>query len=71
MPGTIIRLILSDKANKMTDVRTRILRAEEALEYFLKRHPDWECDVIYASGSALKARIDSFLEAASLRTMRA
>ena len=49
----------------MTDIRTRILKAERALtyiEYFLKRHPDWECDVV---ACALKERIDSFLEAAS------
>jgi hypothetical protein len=45
-----------------------MMRAERALtyiEYFLKRNPDCPCDFIYASGSALKGRIDTFLAAAS------
>jgi len=49
----------------MTDIRTRILKAERALtyiEYFLKRNPDCPCDAV---ACVLKERIDTFLEAAS------
>lgn len=49
----------------MTDIRTRILKAEEALthiEYFLKRNPDCPCDAV---ACALEGRIDTFLAAAS------
>jgi len=63
--GKIIRLILSDKANKMSDSHTRMMRAEIALsyiEYFLKRNPDWECITL---ACALEKRIKTFLRVAS------
>ena len=49
----------------MSDIRTRMMRAETALtyiEYFLKRNPDCPCAIV---ALALKGRIDTFLAAAS------